>query len=138
MNRSSLSLTVIDSRRRPRKGAQSSADNNAPAAATTTTSLFEESAKTSKSSAKAAKFSQTELKEMERQKEEEVLRSYERVQATWAGMLKGDGEEGQSEAEREWLVEAERMTESFRMTKRLFLTSRVSTRLVDSVLDGEV
>lgn len=32
-----------------------------------------------------------------------------------------------AEAEREWMVEVERMTESFRMTKWLFLTSLVSS-----------
>lgn len=113
--------TVIESRRRPRKGAtQTSESTDAP-----TTSLFEESSKRYKQSAKA-KFSHAELKELESQKEEEVLRSYQRVQATWEDMLKPDGTEGQAEAEREWLVEVERMTESFRMTKKLFLTSRVS------------
>lgn len=122
-----LSLTtyvrnvVIESRRRPRKGVtQTSESADAPI-----TSLFEETSKKYKQSAKA-KFSHAELMEMESQKEEEVLRSYQRVQATWEDMLNPDGTEGQAEAEREWLVEVERMTESFRMTKKLFLTSRVS------------
>lgn len=43
------------------------------------------------------------------------------MQELWPRMLAGD-----PEAEKEWLIESERLVETFRETRNLFLTSRVS------------
>ena len=43
------------------------------------------------------------------------------MQELWPGMLAGD-----FEAEKEWLIESEKLVETFRETRNLFLTSRVS------------
>ena len=50
---------------------------------------------------------------------------YRRVQDLWPAMMRPDGAEGQELAEREWLLEAEKMIEAFRETRNLFLTVRV-------------
>lgn len=112
--------SVMDSRRRrPRQGnvEDGTEDPN-------TTSLFEEKARAKGRSAsmKANKLNAAQLKELEAQKEKEVSQGFHRVQQLWPRMLSGE-----EEAEREWLVEAEKLVESFRETRNLFQTSRVSS-----------
>ncbi|KAI0642215.1 TPR-like protein [Trametes meyenii] len=63
-----------------------------------------------------------QLRELEAQKEREAAQSWHRVQELWPRMLAD--ENGDEEAVREWLVEAEKLIESFRETRALFLTSR--------------
>ncbi|KAF9821450.1 hypothetical protein IEO21_00696 [Rhodonia placenta] len=86
-----------------------------------TTSLFEERArpKGKAGSKNANKLSVAQLKELEAKKEREVIQSYHRIKELWPRMLAGE-----EEAEREWLMEAEKLVESFRETRPLFLTSR--------------
>lgn len=65
-------------------------------------------------------MSHAQLRELEMQKEKEVLRGYRRTRETLGAMLAGD-----IEAEREWMMEAEKLVDMFRETRNLFLTSRV-------------
>lgn len=106
-------------RRRPRQGTADDGTEDA-----NTTSLFEEKArvKGKSAAAKANKLSAAQLRELEAQKEREVVQGFRRVKELWPRMLAGE-----EEAEREWLVEAEKLIESFRETRNLFQTSRVSS-----------
>lgn len=109
---------VIDSRKkRPKESTNQPEGNNSAS-----TSLFEEKASAKSKAALRAqgRLTHTQLRELESQKEKEVMKGYRRVQELWPGMLTGD-----EEAEREWLVEAEKLVETFRETRNLFLTSRV-------------
>ncbi|KAJ7116658.1 hypothetical protein C8R44DRAFT_212104 [Mycena epipterygia] len=65
------------------------------------------------------RLSNAELREMEAQKEKEVVDGYRRLKQLWSRMLEGDGEPRQA-----WLLEAEKLTDTFRETRRLFSTSR--------------
>ena len=107
-------------RRRPRQGNAEDGTED-----TNKTSLFEEKArvKGKSVSVKANKLSVAQLRELEAQKEKEAVQGFRRIQELWPRMLSGD-----EEAEREWLVEAEKLIESFRETRNLFQTSRVSAR----------
>lgn len=74
------------------------------------------------------RLTHAQLRELETEKERELVRGYRRVCELWGRMLKGasdSGDEGDQEAVREWMVEAEKMVETFRETRNLFLTSRV-------------
>lgn len=109
---------MIDSRKKRPKESNSQAEgsNNA------STSLFEEKASAKSKAALRAqtRLTHAQLRELEAQKEKEVVKGYRRVQELWPSMLAGD-----VEAEREWLVESEKMVEAFRETRNLFLTTRV-------------
>jgi len=87
------------------------------------TSLFaEEKATKSKSAARAQnRLTHAQLRELEAQKEKEVMKGFKRLRELWWSLFKPD----QEEAEREWLVEAEKLVDMFRETRNLFLTSRV-------------
>jgi general transcription factor 3C polypeptide 3 (transcription factor C subunit 4) len=61
-----------------------------------------------------------ELKALEEQREREAILGYTRVEDLWPRMLHGD-----AEAEREWMIEAEKLVEMFRETRNLFVTTRV-------------
>lgn len=119
-----LFSAVIDSRKK-----------RPPTATASTTqargSLFEEtrSRATGKSSStvnvKAQnRLSHAQLRELEEQKESEVLKGWKRVTELWPRLL-GSGDR-QEEAEMEWLLEAEKLVETFRETRNLFLTTRVT------------
>ncbi|KZT05046.1 TPR-like protein [Laetiporus sulphureus 93-53] len=112
-----LVMQVIDSRkRRQRQGAAEGAGETLP-----TTSLFDEKSKPKGKAAKAAsKVTFTQLRELEAEKEREVVQGFHRIKELWPRVMVG----GEEEAEREWLVEAEKLVESFRETRPLFLTSR--------------
>ncbi|GBE87286.1 hypothetical protein SCP_1005340 [Sparassis crispa] len=115
-----LVLQVIDSRKkRPRQEVTEGGETD-----DASTSLFEEKAraKGKSASAKAAnKLTPAQLRELEAVKEREVVQGFHRIKELWAGMLAGE-----EAAEREWLVEAEKLVESFRETRNLFLTTRHS------------
>lgn len=90
-----------------------------------TTSLFEETTKRRATrSAKPDKLSAAQLRELEAQKEQEVAQGFHRVKSSWSRMLAGE-----EEAEREWLVEAEKLVETFRETRNLFNATRVSNEV---------
>lgn len=66
------------------------------------------------------RLTHSQLRELESQKEKEVVQGYRRLKDLWSGMLAE--EEG---PEREWMLEAEKLVDMFRETRNLFLTSRV-------------
>ncbi|TFK37274.1 hypothetical protein BDQ12DRAFT_736397 [Crucibulum laeve] len=115
-----LVYEVIDSRKkRPRDRDAAQGDDAANAG----TSLFAEERTTAKSKATALRaqnrLSHAQLRELEAEREKEVVRGYKRVKDLWGKMLAGE-----EAGEREWLVEAEKLVETFRETRNLFLTSR--------------
>ncbi|SRR6266550_2511365 len=127
---------VIDSRKkRPREAASAAAAG--PSTGTASTSLFHEDrmiAKTKTTAGAAARpqnrLTHAQLRELEAEKEREVLRGWARVQDLWSEMLTSMHGKEPTQEEREWLLEAEKLVETFRETRNLFLTSRVS-RLLD-------
>ncbi|PPQ91090.1 hypothetical protein CVT25_013128 [Psilocybe cyanescens] len=115
-----LVYEVIDSRK---KKGKSNANNqpedlNNPSG----TSLFAEdkiTTKTKVTTNRPNRLTHAQLKELEMQKEKEVVRGYHRMKDIWYSMLADD-----TEAEREWMMEAEKLVDMFRETRNLFLTSR--------------
>ena len=65
-------------------------------------------------------MTQAQLRELEAEKEKEVVKGYRRLKEIWSGILAGE-----KDSEREWLVEAEKLIDMFRETRNLFVTSRV-------------
>ena len=61
-----------------------------------------------------------QLRELEAEKEKEVMKGYRRLKEIWPGILAGE-----MNSESEWLVEAEKLIDMFRETRNLFVTSRV-------------
>ncbi|KAJ7633881.1 TPR-like protein [Mycena polygramma] len=115
-----LVYEVIDSRkRRPKE--PNAATNSATHAAFP--ALIQEKAAKSRISAPTKKstnrLSNAELREMEGQKEMEVMDGYQRLKQLWPRMVQGDGEPRQ-----QWMLEAEKLIEAFRETRRLYSTSR--------------
>ncbi|KAG2139828.1 uncharacterized protein EDB93DRAFT_1241934 [Suillus bovinus] len=84
-------------------------------------SLFEEKSRTKAKTPGPGKSRLTlaELKALEEQREREVILGYTRVEDLWPRMQHGD-----AEAEREWMIEAEKLVEMFRETRNLFVTTR--------------
>ncbi len=118
-------ISVIDSRKkRPKDKTATQAEDPA------TASLFpeERTQPRTKPVVKAQnRLTHAQLRELEVEKEKEIVRGYRRLQEVWAKMMEAD-----EVAEREWMVEAEKMVETFRETRNLFMTSRV--RMVFCVL----
>lgn len=115
------SRTVIDARgkRSTRHGKQSTVVNNPN---TQPASLFEEvSSSRPTKGYKSSKSSRPVARELEVEKEKEVLKGYQRVMDLTPAMKAGD-----EVAVKEWLLEAEKLIETFRETRRLFLSTRVS------------
>ena len=85
-------------------------------------SLFEETPSTrSTKGYKTSKSSRPAARELEVEKEKEVLKGYQRVVDLTPAMKTGN-----EVAVKEWLLEAEKLIETFRETRRLFLSTRVS------------
>lgn len=114
-----LVYEVIESRKKRNKApnAGQTEESGGPSAST---SLFTESAK-AKAAARPNRPTYAQLIEIETEKEKEVVRGYRRLKELWAGMMAGD-----DGADREWMLEAEKLVDMFRETRNLFLTSRVS------------
>ena len=70
---------------------------------------------------KSSKSSRPVARELEVEKEKEVLKGYRRVMDLTPAMKTGN-----EVAVKEWLLEAEKLIETFRETRRLFLSTRVS------------
>lgn len=114
---------MIDSRKRRHKDSVVSAHP----ADTPSSSLFEESTVKKRGKAsKTGRLTLSQLHELERKKEEEVKRGYKLLCELWPKMLLPEGADGQELAEREWILEAEKLVDMFRETRNLFRTSRVS------------
>lgn len=112
---------MIDARgkRSTRHGKQNTVISNPN---TQGTSLFEEASSSRPTKGyKSSKSSRPVARELEVEKEKEVLKGYQRVVDLTAAMKAGDGV-----AVKEWLLEAEKLIETFRETRRLFLSTRVS------------
>ncbi|KAF9011799.1 hypothetical protein BDQ17DRAFT_1420213 [Cyathus striatus] len=116
-----LVYEVIDSRKKRAKSqGDASAHGDAAGHSGTMSSLFAEERTKSKAAIRAQnRLTHAQLRELEAEREAEVMRGYKRVKELWKGML-----EGNEIQEREWLVEAEKLVETFRETRNLFLTSR--------------
>ncbi|KAH7911471.1 hypothetical protein BJ138DRAFT_1237800 [Hygrophoropsis aurantiaca] len=115
-----LVYQVIDARKR-KIGNKSDGppDIDTPQAA----SLFEEKsrAKTKASGKNQGRLTLAQLQELEEQREKEVIQGYKRIEELWPSIL---SEDGHVEAQREWMLEAEKLIEMFRETRNLFLTTR--------------
>ncbi|KAF7979955.1 hypothetical protein HWV62_40398 [Athelia sp. TMB] len=131
-----LVYQVIDARGRSRSGREQTeqpSENSGVLGA----SLFEESIRADKKTrgGRSQKLTSAQLKELEEQKENEVVRSWKRIQELWPTKL-GQGESSndtesvaaREAAAREWMVEAEKLVEMFRETRALFLTGKNSFR----------
>lgn len=114
---------MIDSRkRRPKDTVASTNPADFPSS-----SLFEESTAKRKSKvSRTGRLTLPQLHELERKKEVEVKRGFNLLCEFWPRMLLPRGTDGQELAEREWLLEAEKLVDMFRETRNLFRTSRVS------------
>lgn len=138
-----LVYEVIDSRKKRHKEPGNQSQGHQASEDPSNTSLFEEKASflmggpgagaksraALSASSRAGRLTHAQLRELEAEKEKEVVRGYKRVCELWGRMLKGVGvseEEEDQEAVREWMVEAEKMVETFRETRNLFLTSRTN------------
>ena len=111
---------VIDAR------GKKNARNNKQGAATSHlslqgASLFEETPSSrSNKGYKSSRSSRPVARELEVEKEKEVLRGYQRVKDLTLAMKAGN-----EVAVKEWVLEAEKLIETFRETRRLFLSTRV-------------
>ncbi|OJA08708.1 hypothetical protein AZE42_08889 [Rhizopogon vesiculosus] len=116
-----LVYQVIDSRKRRIHQPEAAASITDAGAQPQGASLFEEKSRTKgKSSAPGkGRFSLAELKVLEEEREREVIFGHKRIEELWPRMLHED-----VEAEREWMIEAEKLVEMFRETRNLFVTTR--------------
>lgn len=114
---------MIDSRKKRPKDTVVNANSADPQSS----SLFEESTTKRKSKvSKTGRLTLPQLHELERKKEEDVKRGYRLLCELWPKILLPQRTDGQEPAEREWLLEAEKLVDMFRETRNLFRTSRVS------------
>lgn len=88
-------------------------------------SLFTEKAKERGRSSTQKRLTPDQLRALEAEKEKETLRGYAKAQELWPRVVADPPGEDQSEAEREWIFQVERLVEMFRETRRLFQTSKV-------------
>ena len=110
---------MIDSRKK--RGKSNAANQTEDTVNPSNTSLFSEDKATPKSKARVQnRLTHAQLRELEVQKEKEVMKGYRRLKEIWSGMLAGE-----KDSEREWLLEAEKLIDMFRETRNLFVTSRV-------------
>jgi len=120
---SSILCAVIDSRKKRPKEQRNAQTRESTA--TAGTSLFAEE-KTQKNKGITVRtqnrLNYNQLRELESQKEKEVIAGYRRLTELWPELLASD-----PEAERLWLLEAEKLVEMFRETRNLFLTTRVGS-----------
>jgi general transcription factor 3C polypeptide 3 (transcription factor C subunit 4) len=110
---------VIDSRKK--RGKSNAANQAEDTFNPSNTSLFSEDKATPKLKARAQnRLTHAQLRELEVQKEKEVMKGYRRLKEIWSDMLAEE-----KDSEREWLVEAEKLIDMFRETRNLFVASRV-------------
>ncbi|KAG2056694.1 TPR-like protein [Suillus hirtellus] len=113
-----LVYQVIDSRKR--RAHQPEATSTPSTTQPQGASLFEEKRTKAKIPAPGkSRLTLAELKALEEQREREVSLGYTRIEDLWPRMRHGD-----AEAEREWMMEAEKLVEMFRETRNLFVTTR--------------
>ncbi|KAG7095406.1 hypothetical protein E1B28_006157 [Marasmius oreades] len=141
-----LVYQVIDSRKRRPKTSSQTGTSQTPSMASS--SLFVEERNKKPSKNRENRLSSAQLRELEAQKEKEVMKAYVRLEEIWSGMLeerkkgtaarlastsddkqgewvvRDEAEDEEGHLEREWMIEAEKLVETFRETRNLFLTSR--------------
>lgn len=84
--------------------------------------MFEETPSSRSTKAyKSSRSSRPVARELEVEKEKEVLKGYQRVMELIPAVKAGN-----DVATKEWLLEVEKLIETFRETRRLFLSTRVS------------
>lgn len=121
---------MIDSRKKRPKDTVVNANPADPQSS----SLFEESTAKRKSKvSKTGRLTLPQLHELERKKEEDVKRGHKLLCELWPKILLPQCTDGQELAEREWLLEAEKLVDMFRETRNLFRTSRVSRSYVRTI-----
>ena len=112
-------MVVIDSRKK--RGKSNAVNQTEDIVNPSNTSLFSEDKATPKSKARVQnRLTHAQLRELEVQKEKDVMKGYRRLKEIWSGMLAGE-----KDSEREWLLQAEELIDMFRETRNLFVTSRV-------------
>ena len=120
---------MIDSRKR--RAPQREADELESGEASQNASLFEERARTkarAPSVGVQSRLTAAQLHALEDQREKEVIKGYKRIEELWPYILSSSSGDGrQEEAEREWMLEAEKLVETFRETRSLFSTGKVKT-----------
>lgn len=110
---------MIDAR--GKKNAKNNKQATASQPNTQGVSLFEETPSSRPNKGyKSSKSSRPVARELEAEKEKEVLKGYQRVTDLTPTMKAGN-----EVAIKEWLLEAEKLIETFRETRRLFLSTRV-------------
>ncbi|KAI6048063.1 hypothetical protein EDC04DRAFT_2556141 [Pisolithus marmoratus] len=117
-----LVYQVIDSRKR--RPAQPEDINVDRTTLQPTASLFDEkfqARQKGKAANKQGRLSLAELKALEEEREKEVVTGYKRIEELWPRIL---GDHPVDQAEREWVLEAEKLIEMFRETRNLFLTTK--------------
>ncbi|KAF7318926.1 hypothetical protein HMN09_00228400 [Mycena chlorophos] len=125
-----LVYEVIDSRKRnpgdsrtPEAREPSPSDAQAPSASLFTESAAADKATTSRST--KSRMSTEALKQFELEMESETIKGQQRLIELYPSIRK---DEEPNEAEREWLILAEKLVEAFRETRQLFSTSRTAFR----------
>ncbi|KAJ7485387.1 hypothetical protein FB451DRAFT_55581 [Mycena latifolia] len=120
-----LVYEVIDSRKRVNKNsdatsAQAGQAGQASQPSASASLFVEEKEKAGKSkSGRATRMSLEALKELEATMERDTLKSYGRLRELWPSISR----EQVTDAEREWILLAEKMTDAFRETRQLFTTA---------------
>ncbi|KAJ6488044.1 hypothetical protein C8R45DRAFT_264401 [Mycena sanguinolenta] len=118
-----LVYEVIDSRKRTAKSAADVvAGQPAQAPQQPSSSLFAEDKSADKSTTKTTKrprISAEALMELESKMEQDTLKAYRRLAELYPKISKEEA----NDFERDWLIEAEKLTDSFRECRQLFTTS---------------
>ncbi|KAK7046123.1 transcription factor TFIIIC subunit tfc4 [Paramarasmius palmivorus] len=153
-----LVYQVIESRKR-RRGKQaggSSATTEATPAPASNSLFFEERSGTSGAKTKVkdhSRLTPAQLRELEAEKEKEVIKGYQRLTEIWDKMIQereaaaarrtrpdvgpdgrlnwimlDEADEEEGPFEKEWMAETEKLVETFRETRNLFTASRNSFR----------
>ncbi|ESK86429.1 TPR-like protein [Moniliophthora roreri MCA 2997] len=142
-----LVYAIIESRKKRRgKQAGSSAAPEATPAPTSSSLFTEERISTPKTKLKDQnRLTPAQLRELEAQKEKEVVKSYQKLIEIWDEMTKereatsirrtqpivgtelvlvDEADEEEGPFEKEWMAEAEKLVDTFRETRNLFTASR--------------
>ncbi|KAJ6595740.1 hypothetical protein DFH09DRAFT_146419 [Mycena vulgaris] len=117
-----LVYEVIDSRKRANKNSDATAGQN-PQTSSSASLFVEEKAGKAKSG-RTTRMSVEALKELEATMERDTLQSHHRLAELWPLVSR----ERVTDAEREWVLQAEKLVEAFRETRQLFTTSTMAFR----------
>lgn len=117
-----LTLRIVIDARGKRNARHNKQDTVVSHSSVQGVSLFEETPSSRPNRGnKSSKSSRPVTRELEVEKERDVLKGYQRLKELTPAMKAGN-----EVAVKEWLLEAEKLIETFRETRRLFLSTRVS------------